>query len=369
MKIFNNYYHTIWPDENNPSLIKTIDQRLLPWKFEIITLKNTQDIYHAIKDMTVRGAPLIGVTAAFGMYLSILQHQDKSPIKPLLEKDAQYIATARPTASNLMHAINSMMQQLDFNLSNQELAKQAIQLAKDYKQNEINICEKIGIYGLEIIKKIYAKKQEKVNILTHCNAGWLACIDFGTATAPIYKAFEEKIPIHVWVDETRPRNQGARLTAFELEQQGVPFTLIPDNSGGHLMQHQMVDMVIVGTDRVAANGDIANKIGTYLKALAAKDNNVPFFVAAPSSSIDWTIKNGITDIPIEERNANEIKLMQGLYQQQIIEMLITTENCNAANYGFDVTPAQLIAGIITERGISEASEKGLLSLFPEQNKK
>lgn len=366
MKIFNTHYHTIWPDGNNPTQVKVIDQRCLPWKLEIINLSDVEDVFNAIKDMAVRGAPLIGVTAAFGMYLSVLQHKDKAFIKPWLEKDAQRIASARPTASNLMHAINTMMQKLDFNFGYESLITQALKLAIQYKQQEIFICENIGKFGSGIIKAIYEKKRSTVNILTHCNAGWLACIDFGTATAPIYKAFEEKVPIHVWVDETRPRNQGARLTAFELEQQGVPFTLIPDNTGGHLMLHQMVDMVIVGTDRVAANGDIANKIGTYLKALAAKDNHVPFYVAAPSSSIDWSVKNGLTEIPIEQRCANEVKYIEGWYNKQIIEMLITTENCNVANYSFDVTPARLITGIITERGICEASEKGLKSMFPEQ---
>lgn len=367
MKIDGKHYQTIWINENNEKLIQVFDQRFFPHEIKIFNIQNTNDAIFAIKEMVVRGAPLIGVTAAYGLYLACLEAQKESNPDRYIEEIAQKLAQTRPTAVNLVWAIAQMLTVINQGEDVEQKINIALQKANEIKQEDIYICFKIGEYGLSIIKKIAESKQGKtVNILTHCNAGWLATIDWGTATSPIYQAQQAGIDIHVWVDETRPRNQGANLTAFELNQQSVPHTLITDNTGGHLMQHGMVDVVIVGTDRTTRNGDVANKIGTYLKALAAYDNNIPFYVALPSSTLDCSIADGIKEIPIETRDPNEVKYIQGKVDEKIKSVLICPETTPAINYGFDVTPAKYVTGLITERGICKASAEGIRSLFPEK---
>jgi methylthioribose-1-phosphate isomerase len=368
MRINGKPYHTIWLSEKNPPAVQIIDQRKLPFVFEILDLKTPDDCFFAIRDMAVRGAPLIGVTAAYGMYLALLCFEGDNPEKYLTET-ATRLKSARPTAVNLAYAVDEMLKFMLGNLRNSNLKEILLTKVEEMKSREISFSEKIGEFGLKIIEKVYQQKQEPVNILTHCNAGWLACIDWGTATAPIYKAHHKGIPVHVWVDETRPRNQGARLTAFELAQEGVPHTVIADNTGGHLMQHKMVDLVIVGSDRTTITGDVANKIGTYLKALAAKDNNIPFYVALPSSTFDWQMEDGITEIPIEERDADEVTQIEGWTGSTIQKVRLIPENSRAANYGFDVTPARLVTGLITERGICKANRENITALFPESRNK
>jgi len=363
MRINGKPYHTIWLNDENPSVVQVIDQRKLPFVFENLVLKTPEDCFTAIRDMAVRGAPLIGVTAAYGMYLALLCFKD-GKIDNYLHEKATFLKTARPTAVNLAFAVNEMLEYMFHNLHASNLKEISLSKVEEMKSREIGFSEKIGEFGLEIIEKIYQKKKKPVNILTHCNAGWLACIDWGTATAPIYKAHRKGIPVHVWVDETRPRNQGARLTAFELGQEGVPHTVIADNTGGHLMQHDMVDMVIVGSDRTTVTGDVANKIGTYLKALAAKDNDIPFYVALPSSTFDWQMEDGIAEIPIEERDSDEVAKIEGWNGNSIQKVKLIPENSRAANYGFDVTPARLVTGLITERGICNANRESILKLFP-----
>lgn len=367
MKILGKAYHTIWLKKDNQRTVQVIDQRKLPFGFEIVDLKTPDDAFWAIRDMVVRGAPLIGVTAAYGMYLALPRHNDGNLVNDI-KKQAAHLKSARPTAVNLAWAVNRMEDLIVKEQTNPNLADLALEEANRIKQMEIGFSESIGEHGCRLIEEIYRRKQDTVNILTHCNAGWLACIDWGTATAPIYKAYLKGIPVHVWVDETRPRNQGARLTAYELGEEGVPHTIIADNTGGHLMQHGMVDLVIVGSDRTTASGDVANKIGTYLKALAARDNNIPFYAALPSSTIDWKMHNGVAEIPIEERDAAEVAEMEGWTGTSIQSIRIIPENSRVANYGFDVTPARLVTGLITERGICKANRKSILDLFPEQNK-
>jgi len=364
MRINGKPYHTIWLSEKNSSVVQVIDQRKLPFVFEILDLKTPEDCFHAIRDMAVRGAPLIGVTAAYGMYLALLCYKGED-LKNHLHERAEYLKSSRPTAVNLAYAVDVMLDLMPGNLANSYLKEISLAKVEELKTREICFSEKIGEFGLEIIEKIYHQKKKPVNILTHCNAGWLACIDWGTATAPIYKAHLKGIPVHVWVDETRPRNQGARLTAYELGQEGVSHTVIADNTGGHLMQHGMVDLVIVGSDRTTFTGDVANKIGTYLKALAAKDNGVPFYVALPSSTFDWQMEDGIAEIPIEERNPNEVAQIEGWNGNTIQQVRLIPENSPAVNYGFDVTPARLVTGLITERGICKANRESILALFPE----
>lgn len=364
MRINGKPYHTIWLSEENSAVVQVIDQRKLPFVFDILDLKTPEDSFHAIGDMAVRGAPLIGVTAAYGMYLALLCFKGDNPEEYLTET-ATRLKSARPTAVNLSLAVDEMLKFILGNCRNSNLKEISREKVEEMKSREISFSEKIGESGLKIIEEIYQKKQKPVNILTHCNAGWLACIDWGTATAPIYKAHLKEIPVHVWVDETRPRNQGARLTAFELGQEGVPHTVITDNTGGHLMQHGMVDMVIVGSDRTTVTGDVANKIGTYLKALAAKDNNVPFYVALPSSTFDWKMEDGIAEIPIEERDADEVIQIEGWNGKSIQQVRLIPENSPAANYGFDVTPGRLVTGLITERGLCKANRESILALFPE----
>ncbi|MFO7606702.1 MAG: S-methyl-5-thioribose-1-phosphate isomerase [Desulfurivibrionaceae bacterium] len=369
MKINNIDYRTIWPDPANRKIIKIIDQRHLPHRLVIEDLKNVEDFARAIGEMHVRGAGLIGATAGFAMYSAILGAEPDNVDKVLREAADKLIAT-RPTATNLAWAVNRQLAAVE---KGGDLAAQTgiiFENAMRIADEDAEFCRRLGEHGLEIIREISRKKQgEPVNILTHCNAGWLAFVDYGSATAPIYAAHREGIKVHVWVDETRPWLQGAKLTAWELNEEGVPHTLIADNTGGHLMQHRMVDLVIVGTDRTTYTGDVANKIGTYLKALAAKDNQIPFYVALPSSTFDWQIRDGVKEIPIEERPGEEIKLVTGLSDSGRIETVaIAPPATETANYAFDVTPARLITGLITERGVCGASEEEILALYPEKKR-
>ena len=355
MKIEGKEYRTIWYEGN---VVKIIDQTKLPHQFIIKEIKNVKDAINAISIMEVRGAPLIGGTAAYGIALAVQENNDPEFIK----KSAKELIESRPTAINLKWAVDRMMNKLS-GINSDQILDIALNEAKEICNEDEKFCENIGINGLKIIEKIYNKKKDTVNILTHCNAGWLATINWGTATSPIYHAHKKGIPIHVWVDETRPRNQGANLTSYELNEEEIPNTIIADNTGGILMQRGEVDMCIVGTDRTLSNGDVCNKIGTYLKALAAYDNNVPFYVALPSSTIDWNIKDA-KDIPIEERNSEELSHMEGIDENnQIKKVLIYPNKSKAMNLAFDVTPAKYVTGLITERGISEASFNGLKKLF------
>jgi methylthioribose-1-phosphate isomerase len=357
MQIQGKKYRTIWFDEKIQT-VKIIDQTKLPHQFVIKDLKTVKDAINAIKVMEVRGAPLIGGTAAYGIVLAIMEKNDPN----FVQQSSEDLIKSRPTAINLKWAINRMMKKLS-GVNNNELLKVALSEAKAICDEDVKFCESIGVNGLKIIEKIYNKKRDTVNILTHCNAGWLATINWGTATSPIYHAHKKGIPVHVWVDETRPRNQGANLTSYELNEEEVPNTIIADNTGGILMQRGEVDMCIVGTDRTLSTGDVCNKIGTYLKALAAHDNNVPFYVALPSSTIDWDIKD-FKDIPIEERNSEELTHVEGLDKNNKIQkILIYPQKSKAMNLAFDVTPAKYVSGLITEKGICEASEKGLKGLF------
>ncbi len=355
MKIQNKEYRTIWYEDD---VVKIIDQTKLPHQFIIKDLKTVQDAIKAIKLMEVRGAPLIGGTAAYGIVLAI----QENPNSKFIQKSAKELTQSRPTAINLKWAVDRIMKKLaDFN--NDKVLDIALNEAKEICDEDERFCKNIGINGLKIIEEIYKRKKKTVNILTHCNAGWLATINWGTATSPIYHAHKKEIPVHVWVDETRPRNQGANLTSYELNEEKIPNTIIADNTGGILMQRGDVDMCIVGTDRTLSNGDVCNKIGTYLKALAAHDNNVPFYVALPSSTIDWDIKNA-KDIPIEERNAEELSHVEGIDENnELKKVLIYPIKSKAMNLAFDVTPAKYVTGLITEKGICEASTDGLKKLF------
>jgi methylthioribose-1-phosphate isomerase len=355
MRIRNKEYRTIWYEGN---VVKIIDQTKLPHQFIIKDLKTVEDAINAIKIMEVRGAPLIGGTAAYGMALAVKENKDPKFIK----ESAEELIQSRPTAINLKWSVDRMIKKLSITNSDQILDI-ALKEAKEICDEDEKFCEKIGLNGLKIIEEIYNKKKDTVNILTHCNAGWLATINWGTATSPIYHAHKKGIPVHVWVDETRPRNQGANLTSYELNEENISNTIIADNTGGILMQRGDVDMCIVGTDRTLSNGDVCNKIGTYLKALAAHDNNVPFYVALPSSTIDWEIKEG-KDIPIEERNSEELSHIEGVDENnEIKKVLIYPKKSRAMNLAFDVTPAKYVTGLITEKGISEASSEGLKKLF------
>ena len=355
MKIKDKSYRTIWFDNNT---VKIIDQTKLPHQFTIKDLKTSKDAINAIKTMEVRGAPLIGATAAYGLVLSIIEKNDLS----FLKKTSEDLIASRPTAINLKWAIDRMMKKL-LGVNSNEILKIALEEAKAIVEEDVNFCKNIGTNGLKIIEEIHNKKKDTINILTHCNAGWLATIDWGTATSPIYHAHQKGIKVHVWVDETRPRNQGANLTSYELNEEGIPNTIIADNTGGILMQRGQVDMCIVGTDRTLSNGDVCNKIGTYLKALAAKDNNIPFYVALPSSTIDWNIKDH-KKIPIEERNSEELSHVEGLDKDSKLQkVLIYPQKSKAMNLAFDVTPAKYVTGLITEKGICDASKEGLKKLF------
>jgi methylthioribose-1-phosphate isomerase len=360
-------YRSIWIEDEKKGVLSIIDQRWLPHKFVIERLRTLDQVVVAIRDMHVRGAGLIGATAAYGMYLAVLEASDTNSFDDHLHQCADKLKASRPTAVNLEWAVNTQLQAICKLKSVQEKITIALETAELIANEDAENCKRIGVHGVDIIDRISKKKKgEAVNILTHCNAGWLAFVDYGSATAPIYEAFARGVKIHIWVDETRPRNQGGMLTAWELLNHRVPHTVITDNAGGHLMQHGLVDMVIVGADRVTRCGDAANKIGTYLKALAAYDNGIPFYVALPSSSFDWDITDGLTEIRIEERNPDEVKFISGLCDGEIKNVLITPEGSPAANYGFDVTPARLITGIVTERGICAADEKAILDLFPEK---
>lgn len=356
MLVNGKHYITIWTEKNNPGIINTIDQNLLPHKFKIVKLKSTADIISAIRNMTVRGAPLIGVAAAYGIFLAAKEAYNKNlkskSFDDYIFKKSELIKGTRPTAVNLFNAVNNSTFQISRQKSENKKVEAAFIYACYLSDYEINSCLKIGKYGLIIFKNILKRKKKKtLNILTHCNAGWLGCIDYGTATAPIYFAQKEKIKLHVWVEETRPRNQGAGLTAWELMQNNIDCTVITDNAGGYVMQKGMVDLVIVGSDRTTLNGDVCNKIGTYKTALAAKDNDVPFYTALPVTSFDFTIKNGLKEIQIEERNDDEVSHVRGLYKGKIIYAKITPRKCKVRNFSFDITPAELVTALITDRGI------------------
>lgn len=367
MRVEGKHFRTIWIKEGDAFTIQIIDQRALPHRFIIEDITTVDQMAVAIKDMHLRGAGLIGAAAGYGMYLASLEALKSKSFDEHIRQSADKIISTRPTAVNLAWAVNRQLEALQTVRTNEEKVEASYRTAIQIADEDAEYCRRIGEHGLNIIKEIQAqKKSKRINILTHCNAGWLAFVDYGSATSPIYAAFDQGIDVHVWVDETRPRNQGAKLTAWELQEHGVPHTVIADNTGGHLMQHGMVDLVITGTDRTTFTGDVCNKIGTYLKALAARDNNVPFYVALPSSSFDWKIRDGLNEIPIEQRNAEEVKFIEGLYQDEIREVLLTPKESPAANFGFDVTPSRLVSGLITERGICKANEQSILDLFPER---
>ncbi len=356
----------IWLDQDGVT-VKVIDQRQLPHRLAVADLTTVDEVIHAIREMFVRGAPLIGVTGAYGVMVAALNGKAESDHMAFIGQACHRIKAARPTAVNLAWGVDRVLAALPVAASAAERINAACREAAIIAEEEAENCRHIGVHGAAIIAAISRKKNgATVNILTHCNAGWLACIEYGTATAPIYEAFDRGIDLHVWVDETRPLNQGSRLTAWELGKHGVPHTIITDNAGGHLMQHGLVDMVIVGTDRSTHTGDVANKIGTYLKALAAKDNGVPFYVALPSSTFDWTMTDGVNQIPIEERSPDEVRYVQGLADGHLTRVLVPPATSPAADFAFDVTPSRLVTGFITERGICGANQAEIHALFPEK---
>lgn len=360
MKIDGKAYRSIWPVDQGRA-IEIIDQRKLPHKFEIERLEKVEDAARAIADMYVRGAPLIGATAAYGICLALQQ----DPSSHNLQQATSLLEGTRPTAINLRWALAEMNAAVS-DLPESQRHQAALDRAGEICDEDVELCRAMGRHGFELIKELWDKHNRTIHILTHCNAGWLATVDWGTALAPIYMAHDAGIPVHVWVDETRPRNQGAHLTAWELGKHGIVHSVIVDNAGGHLMQHHLVDICFVGTDRTTSSGDVCNKIGTYLKALAAHDNSVPFYVCAPSPSIDWELQDGIQGIPIEQRESSEIHDVSGLDDNgEIGTVRITPLSSDAANYAFDVTPARLITGLVTERGVCKASSGGLRHLFPE----
>jgi methylthioribose-1-phosphate isomerase len=347
--------------------VNVIDQRKLPHQFVVADLKTVDEVIHAIREMFVRGAPLIGVTGAYGVMLAAINEEGATDHLTAIDAACQRLKSARPTAVNLAWGVDRVWEKvrtLDRPAARIQAARdEAAAIAEEEAEN----CRLIGVHGATLIEALsHSKNGATVNVLTHCNAGWLACIEYGTATAPIYEAFNRGVDLHVWVDETRPLNQGSRLTAWELGKHGVPHTVITDNAGGHLMQHGRVDMVIVGTDRSTHTGDVANKVGTYLKALAARDNDIPFYVALPSSTFDWTMRDGVKEIPIEERSPDEVRFIQGLSDGRIIKVLVPPAQSPAADFAFDVTPARLVTGFITERGVCGASETEIHHLFPER---
>ncbi|MGZ5018964.1 MAG: S-methyl-5-thioribose-1-phosphate isomerase [Chthoniobacterales bacterium] len=356
MKVRGQHYRTIWLKKDDARVVQVIDQRFLPHQFVVEEIRTVGEMATAIREMHVRGAGLIGAAAGYGMYLATITGVDFS-------EAAAQLKTTRPTAVNLAAAVE---RQLDAIAQSEDKVRAALETANAIADEDAEFCRRIGEHGIGLIREIATRKKGKpVNVLTHCNAGWLAFVDFGSATAPIYAAHDGGMPVHVWVDETRPRGQGSKLTAWELGEHGVPHTIIADNTGGHLMQRGEVDLVIVGTDRTTYTGDVANKIGTYLKALAAKDNGVPFYVALPSTSFDWKIRDGLAEIPIEERGSEEVTRADGWSDGQRCEVNLAPLTSPAANYGFDVTPRRLVTGLITERGICQPNETSILELFPE----
>jgi methylthioribose-1-phosphate isomerase len=359
MNVAGRPYRTIWLKPDDARIVQLIDQRALPHRFVVEEVTTVEQMAVAIREMHVRGAGLIGAAAGYGMYLATLADMDITAAAALLR-------ATRPTAVNLAWALERLLVRIATGTTATERIMLARETAEAIANEDAEYCRQIGVHGLELIRQIASRKNgQPVNVLTHCNAGWLAFVDHGSATAPIYAAHNRGIPVLGWVDETRPRNQGAKLTAWELGEHGVPHTVIADNTGGYLMQRGEVDLVLVGTDRTTYTGDVANKIGTYLKALAAKDNGVPFYVALPSSSFDWTMRNGLAEIPIEERGAEEVKNAEGLADGRLIEVRVAPAGSPAANYGFDVTPRRLITGLITERGICAPNEQSICALFPE----
>ncbi len=358
MKIGGQHWRTIWLKPTDDQVVQLIDQRFLPHELIVEEVRTVDQMAVAIREMHVRGAGLIGAAAAYGIYLATLQDRD-------LTSAANQLKETRPTAINLAWAVDRQLKNMMRAKTTAEQIQMARATATAIADEDADYCQRIGQHGLELIQEIARRKAGKpIHVLTHCNAGWLAFVDYGSATAPIYAAHDRGLPVHVWVDETRPRNQGSKLTAWELGQHGVPHTVIADNAGGHLMQRGDVDLVLVGTDRTTRTGDVANKIGTYLKALAAQDNEIPFYVALPSSSFDWSIRDG-WEIPIEERSPEEVKRADGWLNGKRVEVRIAPEESPAANYGFDITPRRLITGLITERGICEANEQSIRALFPE----
>jgi len=359
-------FRTIWLKPDEPNVVQIIDQRKLPHEYVVANLKNYRDGADAIRDMLVRGAPLIGATAAWSVYLAAIEFNNSKNRVDSIGNAAREIGATRPTAINLRWALDRVMKRVRTTAPDADLVAALLEEAESICAEDIEISKGIGLHGLTLIEEISKRKNgDTVNILTHCNAGSLATINWGTATAPVYFAHRKDIDVHVWVDETRPRNQGSQLTAWELAENGVPHTLIVDNAGGHLMQHGMVDICITGTDRTTRSGDVANKIGTYLKALAAHDNGIPFYVALPSTTIDWSISDGMADIPIEERDPREVTHVPGRVGDEVCEANTLASNTPVSNYAFDVTPARLVSGLITERGVCAATEKGLAGLFPD----
>ncbi|HJY53908.1 MAG TPA: S-methyl-5-thioribose-1-phosphate isomerase [Candidatus Udaeobacter sp.] len=366
MKVGSKHFRTIWRKPDDERVVQLIDQRFLPHDFVIEEARTVDEMATAIREMHVRGAGLIGASAGYGMYLAALEGARRDSFDEHMVCAADQLRATRPTAVNLSWAIERQLQKIAAGKTAGEKIELARRTADLIADEDAEHCRMIGQHGLAIIRKIAETKRNKaVNVLTHCNAGWLAFVDYGSATAPIYAAHDGGLPLHVWVTETRPRNQGSKLTAWELGEHGVPHTVIADSAAGHLMQRGEVDLVIVGTDRTTYTGDVANKIGTYLKALAAKANDVPFYVALPSSSIDWKMRDGLKEIPIEQRGAKEIKNADGWFDGQHIAVRIAPDESPAANYGFDVTPRHLVTGLITERGVCEANEKSIRSAFPE----
>lgn len=366
MKVSGKHFRTIWRKPGDQRVVQLIDQRFLPHDFVIEEVRTVEQMATAIREMHVRGAGLIGATTGYGMYLAALEAECGDSFDEHMTRAAAQLGATRPTAVNLSWAVERQLQNIAGRKTADEKVALALRIADLIADEDAEHCRMIGQHGLQIIRQIAETKRNKpVNVLTHCNAGWLAFVDYGSATAPIYAAHDSGLPLHVWVTETRPRNQGSKLTAWELGQHGVPHTVIADSAAGHLMQRGEVDLIIVGTDRTTYTGDVANKIGTYLKALAAKANDVPFYVALPSSSIDWKMRDGLKEIPIEERDAEEVKNADGWRDGRQIAVRIAPDESPAVNYGFDVTPRELVTGLITERGVCVANEKCILSLFPE----
>jgi methylthioribose-1-phosphate isomerase len=362
VKVRGQHFRTIWLNSEDETVVELIDQRFLPHQFKIEEVRTVREMATAIREMHVRGAGLIGASAGFGMYLATLEAAAGGAFDQHLASAAAELKGTRPTAVNLSWAIERQLTNISSGKTVEKKVAIALQTARLIADEDAEHCRMIGQHGLNLLRQIGRKP---INVLTHCNAGWLAFVDHGSATSPIYAAHDNGLPVHVWVAETRPRNQGSKLTAWELGEHRVPHTVIADSAAGHLMQRGEVDVVIVGTDRTTRTGDVANKIGTYLKALAAKANGIPFYVALPSSSIDWKMRDGLKEIPIEKRGAAELQNAEGWLDGQQVEVRLTPARSPAANYGFDVTPSHLITGLITERGVCDASEKGIRSLFPE----